>query len=66
MYKFFRDKSERKYYEGKKQKALTYINHTIDAWFDVTGSTEYDRISEDTRLLIAQKLLAIRKLVNDI
>ena len=62
---FHETKRERKYYEDKKQKALRYIDHTLEDWYDVTGSIpterEHDRISKFT-----QKLIVIRKMVDDI
>ena len=62
---FSETKAERKYYEDKKQKALRYIDHTIEDWYDVTGEIpterEHDRISKFTK-----KLIVIKKLVNDI
>ena len=50
---FHETKRERKYYEDKKQKALRYIDHTIQYWFD--GKSDMTR-----------KLIVIKKLVNDI
>ena len=54
---FHESKRERKFYEGKKQKALTYIDHTIEDWLHGQVSSNKSRI---------KKLLSIKKLVNDI
>ena len=59
---FHETKRERKYYEGKKQKALRYIDHTIDL-FQVFVKT---RQSPEQIRRMKQKLIVIRKMVNDI
>jgi len=51
---FHETKSERKYYEDKKQKALSYIDHTI----------KLDPSLVDKFIL--KKLTVIRRLVKDI
>jgi len=53
---FHETKRERKYYEGKKQKALRYLDHTITDFVD-------QQISD---YQMEQKLEKLRKLVNDI
>ena len=53
---FHETKRERKFYEGKKQKALRYLDHTKE---EILGS----KISE---YRILRKLTALRRLVNDI
>ena len=61
---FHETKSERKYYEDKKQKALRYIDHTIDfASNTITGIVD-TRTKDAVRM--TQKLKEIKKLVNDI
>jgi len=53
---FHETKRERKFYEGKKQKALRYLDHTIEDFVD-------QQISD---YQLEQKLVKLRKLVNDI
>jgi len=53
---FHETKRERKYYEGKKQKALRYLDHTITDFVD-------QQISD---YQMEQKLKKLRKLENDI
>ena len=60
--KFSETKAERKYYEGKKQKALRYVQHTIeDVENDIT-------VEEEPQIFkyYKGKLEVIYKLVNDI
>ena len=54
---FHETKSERKFYEDKKQKALKAIDHTIEDWLHGQVSSNKSRI---------KKLLAIKHLVYDI
>ena len=59
---FSETKAERKYYEGKKQKALRYVQHTIeDVENDIT-------VEEEPQIFkyYKGKLEVIYKLVNDI
>jgi len=60
---FHETKRERKFYEGKKQKALRYIDNTLEDWHDAIGigSGSDGRFKKFT-----QKLTVIRKMVNDI
>ena len=66
--KFSETREERKYYEDKKQKALTYIEHTLDEidskdWY--IGKNRPEIISWIKNRLV-QKLTVTKKLVNDI
>ena len=69
---FHETKRERKYYEGKKQKALTYINHTIKFWdIYVKGYLDdsnqaYEGDQAEMKRKFTDKLEALRNLVNDI
>jgi len=57
---FHETKSERKYYEDKKQKALRYIKHTIELFDNRRDSKDYWSSGFLT------KLQNIEKMVNDI
>ena len=57
---FQETKSERKFYEDKKQKALRYIDHTIDF------SSYYGKLTLKDQVKMTQKLRVIKKMVNDI
>jgi len=61
---FHETKSERKFYEGKKQKALTYIDHTIDFSSNTITAIVDTRTKDAVKM--TQKLREIKKLVNDI
>ena len=58
---FSETKAERKYYEKKKQKALRYLDHTIEKFDSEFYSGEKTRSSQ-----FKNKLETLRKLVNDI
>jgi len=59
---FHETKRERKFYEDKKQKALRYLDHTIEFYdnsinpSNLAGKKDY----------FSKKLQELRKLVNDI
>ena len=55
---FHETKRERKYYEGKKQKALREIDHTIEGMSRVYSKMDM--------VYARMKLNKVRKLVNDI
>jgi len=61
---FHETKSERKFYEDKKQKALEYIDHTIDFSSNTILRIVTTRSGDAVRM--TQKLRVIKKLVNDI
>ena len=59
---FHETKRERKYYERKKQKALRYIDHTIEMFQYIRNREEQQDIFKRYK----QKLTIIRNMVNDI
>ena len=62
---FSETREERKYYEGKKQKALRYIDHTIEMYkykISVGFGLEETPVGKE----FSKKLTVIRKMVNDI
>ena len=58
--KFSETREERKYYEDKKQKALRYLDHTIQQFEAGLDSKDYKGYGFLT------KLQNLEKLVNDI
>ena len=58
---FHETKRERKFYEGKKQKALRYIDHTIEQI-----SYADKGMDKANREYLTNKMTKLRKLVNDI
>ena len=59
---FHETKRERKFYEGKKQNALTYIDHTSK----IIQSLIRNDVSNLTKDKIKYKMEFLRKRVNDI
>ena len=59
---FHETKRERKFYEGKKQKALTYIDHTSQ----IIQNLIRNDVSNLTKDKIKYKMIHLRKVVNDI
>ena len=61
---FHETKSERKFYEGKKQKALRYLDHTREEILNErpVDDEEFHKI----RSYYSRKLKELKKLVNDI
>ena len=59
---FHETKRERKFYEGKKQKALTYIDHTSQIIQNLIRN-EGSNLTKDK---IKYKMKELRKRVNDI
>ena len=59
---FHETKRERKFYEGKKQKALTYIDHTSQ----IIQNLIRNEVSNLTKDKIKYKMEELRKRVNDI
>jgi len=65
---FHETKRERKFYEDKKQKALRYIDHTLD---EISSREFYlgknrPEIIQWVNNRLTQKITVIRKMVNDI
>ena len=66
---FHETKRERKYYEDKKQKALRYLDHTIEDFRkEYWGTNVKGLTDEEFRKfgLILNKLKELKKRVNDI
>ena len=61
---FSETREERKYYEDKKQKALTYIEHTIEFSSNTIAAIVDTRTKDAVKM--TQKLREIKRLVNDI
>jgi len=61
--KFHETKRERKFYEDKKQKALRYIDHTIEDWHEGIRSGSPSVVFANK---LATKLFVIKKMVKDI
>jgi hypothetical protein len=59
--KFSETREERKYYEDKKQKALRYLDHTIE---ELAKPNTF--FSETDRNYFNKKLKELKKRVNDI
>ena len=66
---FSETREERKYYEGKKQKALRYLEHTIEDFRkEYWGTNVKGLTDEEFRKFghILNKLKELKKVVNDI
>jgi hypothetical protein len=65
---FHETKRERKYYEGKKQKALRYLDHTIKEFHDILPNlmSQYEADQDVLIDRFDKKLKQLKKLVNDI
>ena len=64
---FSETREERKYYEGKKQKALREIDKTLNVWSNQQWSdTSEGRVTKTAVLSIMRELMVIKKMVNDI
>ena len=74
--KFSETREERRYYEDVKQKAMRYIEHTIEDWNNAVYDKRYEIRTKTFELdskglspfvsKFSKKLQVIKKMVNDI